>query len=649
MFAHFAASGDAGGGRPSLHAITSVPRGRRFGVARALSSAISRPFLAALIGSFLGLNAAPARADNDSPPSPPSAAAPTGPVVITATRTPQQAANVLSDVVVIDADAISRAGPIALPDLLQALGGVEIAANGGPGQVSSVFIRGTNSDHVLVLVDGVRLNSATSGTNAFENIPVSQIDHIEILRGPASSLYGADAIGGVIQIFTKQEERSTARVSSGSYGTNEVSAGLARRLGATLVSLQGGYLDSRNFPATQPSLTDYYTGQNAGYRNRNFGLVLSQDLAPGQSLTLRGLASDGTTHYDDYGAVPAFDHEHLSTVSLESRNRILPQWTSQLSLARGSDHRADQASSPYYFNTDQDQASWQNDISALGGQIAAGLEWRREQVASDTVFDQTQRHIGSVFGSYAAGLGSNLLQLSLRHDDDSQFGGRNTGNLAYGYRLTPALRLSASVGTAFKAPTFNDLYYPGFSNPNLKPESARSGEIAARYRAGPWDAALTLFENRISDLIQYDYVTSMPQNVDQARVRGATLGAGYTAATWHVQAEWTAQDAIDESTGQRLPRRARNHATANLDYLPGNAWRAGLGLVASSERDNSGGDPPQQLGGYALLNLHLAYAFTPELSLALQLRNAADQHYQLVQGYNTAGRSASVVLDYAAR
>ncbi|MDE2147958.1 MAG: TonB-dependent receptor [Burkholderiales bacterium] len=572
-------------------------------------------------------------------------------VVITATRTPQEAADVLSDLRVIDAATIERSAGLSLPELLQQQAGVEIASYGGPGQLASVFIRGTNADHVLLLVDGVRVNSATAGTNAFENIPLDQIERIEVLRGPASSLYGADAIGGVIQIFTKQGERTTARASVGSFGTASLSAGLGRRFGpdgATLLSLQAGASRSRAFPATTPALAAYYSPEPNPYRNRNLGLTLGQTLAPGQSLTLRGFYSDGLTSYDDYGNTRAQTHDRLSSLALESRNRLTPAWHSLLRLARGADHRADAAASPFYFDTDQDQATWQNDIGALGGQIAAGLEWRRERVASDTVFDRTERHVGSAFASYAASLGPQLLQASLRRDQDSQFGGRSTGNLAWGWRVAPALRLSASVGTAYKAPTFNDLYYPGFSNPALRPETSRSGELAARWDDGRLQASLTAFESRIRDLIQFDFVTSTPQNLDRARIRGATLGLGWTGPAWQARAEWTHQNPVDEATGQRLLRRARDHATASLQLTPGGPWSGGIDLVASSARDDSPyAPPPPRMGGYALVDLHAAYRLAPAWTLSLNLGNAADKRYELVRGYTTASRHVTLAIAYS--
>ena len=294
------------------------------------------------------------------------------PVVVTATRLEQPVSAVLSDVRVIDADTIRNAGPVSLPELLQMHGGAEIASTGGPGQISSVFLRGTNANHVVLLIDGVRINSATAGTNAFENIPLDQIERIEILRGPASSLYGADAIGGVIQVFTRQGERTEAHVGAGSWRTRDASVGLGRQFGSTRFSVQAGYRESRAFSATNAANTFSFNPDDDPYRNNNASLALSHDWAPGHTLTARALRSEGTTHFDAGPGSDDVNRQRLSTLALESSNRISDGWRSHLRLARGSDDIAIRGSFAGNFRTDQDQASWQNDFAVLGGSSRPG-------------------------------------------------------------------------------------------------------------------------------------------------------------------------------------------------------------------------------------------------------------------------------------
>ena len=298
----------------------------------------------------------------------------TDPIVIIATRTPQPISALLSDVRVIDAVDIAAAGNETLTELLRSRGGLEISANGGPGQVSGVFIRGTNSNHVVVMIDGVRVNSATAGTTAFENIPLDQIDHIEILRGPASSLYGADAIGGVIQIFTKRSaDRSSFTAGAGSWRSERYTAQLARDLGATRVSLQAGYQDTQAFSATNEKAGFSFNPDDDPYRAKNVGFDVTRRWATGQEIAAYALLSEATTHFDAGATGDDVNRQRLSTYALQSRNSISAIWQSTLRVARGTDDLATRGTFPSAFRTDQDQATWQNDIAAAGGQIAAGL------------------------------------------------------------------------------------------------------------------------------------------------------------------------------------------------------------------------------------------------------------------------------------
>jgi len=576
------------------------------------------------------------------------------PVVVTATRAPQSVANVLADMRVIDDYTIANAGAMTLTELLQAHGGVEIAANGGPGQISSVFIRGSNANHVVVLVDGVRINSATAGLNAFENLPLAQIDHIEILRGPGSSLYGADAIGGVIQIFTKGagQDRTEASIGAGRWATREASAGIARHFGATRLSVQLGYRSSRPFSATNEANTFSFNPDDDPYRNSNLGLNLEHDWADGQTIAARLLTSRGTTHFDSGPDSDDLNRQRLGSLALESRNRISADWRSLLRFARGSDHSTSEGSFAGFFNTDQDQVTWQNDINTLGGQVVAGVDWRREKVDSDTLFTVTSRSFRAAFAGYSASIGQHLVEASLRYDDDSQFGSHSTGKLGYGYRLTPEWRVSGSVGTAFKAPSFNDLYFPlsfGFSgNPDLRPERARNTEAALRYEAGAAQAGLTVFSNRVRDMIAIDPTFTTVINVNRARIRGLTLDGSLRQGIWQARAELTHQEAEDADTGLRLVRRAKQLGSASLNAADG-PWRAGIEWVASGDRfGTAANSDTSRMGGYALVNLTAGWALTPQWSLSARLNNVADKHYELVQGYNTPGRNLFVALAYSA-
>jgi vitamin B12 transporter len=575
------------------------------------------------------------------------------PVVVTATRTPQPVAALVSDVRIIDRDALAAAGGQTLLDVLRAHGGVEIAATGGPGQPGAVFIRGSNANHVVVLIDGVRINSATAGTNAFENIPLDQIERIEIVRGPASGLYGADAIGGVIQIFTKAgADRIGVTAGAGTWDTQRAAAGIARTFGSTRLALQAGYAHARSFSATNARNAFSFDPDDDPYRNRNAGGSLAHTWAPGHEITLRGFASEGTTHFDAGPGTDDVNTQRLSSVALESRDPLGPGWTSTLRLARGADDLETTGSFPSTFRTDQDQATWQHDVALPLGTLAAGLEFRRERVSSTTDYSAASRTIRALFAGWAASAGPHLVQVAARHDDNSQFGGRTTGNAGYGYRLGGGWRASVAAGTAFKAPSFNDLYFlsPFFSgNPDLQPERSRSVEAALRYEGnaqGRTRAGLTVFENRIRDLIAVDSTFTTVVNVNEARIRGATLTAGVTALAHRIDVDVTRQDPVDVATGRQLVRRAKTFGTLRVSGERG-PWRWLGEVVANDGRfDSAANAPASRLAGYALLNLRLAYALTPKTTLAVRWDNVLDRGYELVGGYNTPRSNVFASIDH---
>jgi vitamin B12 transporter len=571
-------------------------------------------------------------------------------VVVTAARLPQPLAQVPLDLRVIDRDAIERAGVSGLAELLQRHAGVEISATGGAGQPSGVFLRGSNANHVVLLVDGVRVNSATSGTNALEHLPLAQIERIEVLLGPASGLYGADAIGGVIQVFTRAGQGVRAEAGLGSDRTRMLSAGIGARSGGTRWSLDAGWRETHSPSATNPDNLYAYNADADPHRNANLGGSVSHEWATGHQLSLRGLVSDSRTHFDAGPDTDDLNDQRLSTMALESRDRVSETWTSLLRAARGSDRLESAGAYPSRFATDQDQITWQNDLRLGAGQATAGAEWRRERVSSDTAFTQTARSLRSGFGGYAVDLGRTQAQFALRHDRSSQFGGRTTGNAGWQYGLAAGWTVSAAAGTAFKAPSFNDLYYPlqwGYAgNPDLRPERSRSVEFGTRYAQAGWSLGATVFDNRIRDLIAINDSFTTVENVARADIRGLVLQARWSAGPWAARAEATFQSPENADTGAQLVRRARRHGSAGLDWAAG-AWRAGAEIVASGARfDDAANSDAARLGGYTLLNLTAAWVLRPGWTLGARLDNAADKVYTLVRGYNPSPRQFLLTLAY---
>ncbi|MBS0321337.1 MAG: TonB-dependent receptor [Proteobacteria bacterium] len=587
--------------------------------------------------SFGSLPAAHAQADS---------AATLPPVFVTATRTPQPFASLLADVTVIGHDEIMAAGVDSLATLLQRQPGIEITQNGGPGSTSGLFVRGTNTGQVLVLVDGMRVSSSSSGTTAIEAIPLGDIDHIEIVRGPASSLYGSDAIGGVVQVFTKQGGGATtanASVGYGTYATWQGTAGGTASAGPWRFGLQATGATSDGYNAIVDPANFSYDPDRDGYKVGSVSANAALDWATGQQATANYYRSrlnaqfDGGDSYDDRTITT------LETYAVGSVNRINDVWTSRLALGQGSDNSVSETGyGAYPFRTRQNQYAWVNELTFAPGVATLGLERREENVATNDAFAVTRRDTNSVFGAWQMTLAGNALQANVRHDDSSQYGGKTTGAIAWGYTFSPQWRVTASYGTAFRAPTFNDLYYPGYSNPNLVPETSRNVEGGVYWNGAVADGKLELglvgYHNDVDNLILFecdaDY-NCAPQNVASATLKGLTLTASGAWGGTTLVASVDFGSPRDDATGNLLPRRALTHGTVRVGQQLG-AWTLGAEVVASTMRYDDAANTIR-MGGYGFVNLTADYAVTPKLTLFVRGTNVFDKNYELAAGYSTGG------------
>ncbi len=590
-------------------------------------------------------------------------------VVVTASRFEEPLSTTLRDVSVIDREQIERAGQSTLVEILQTQPGIEITNTGGEGKASGIFMRGTSSNHVLVLIDGVRVNSATLGTTTFENIPVALIDKIEIVRGPATSLYGQDAIGGVIQIFTKKGSGAPkfyAGIGYGTYNTKTAEAGMHGAIGDTSFALGVSSKDTDGFSALKtnnPNLDD-----DDGYRNLSFTGSASHQIVEGHELGFQFLSSEGHTKFDSRfnlfnppATINFSDNADISQLSyaVTSKNKFLPNWQSILRLGEGMDESVSfQSFGRSLFRTKQRQYSWQNDITLPVGTLTLAYDRLEERVNSTADFNRKSRNNDGYFGGYLANLGNHTLQLNYRSDHNSQFGNNDTGGVAYGYQFNDSWRATASYGSAFKAPSFNDLYFPdsfGFatSNPNLVPEESDNIDASLRYQEGSSTASVTVFENKIRNLIALDS-NFVPFNANNVKIQGVTFAASQGWNNWQLQGSVDIQSPRDEATDNLLVRRANRHAKASLSYTVGDL-RFGAETVASSKRYNDSANL-QPIAGYALFNLTTDYQINSDWKVQARLNNVFDKSYALAFDgnpntsgfvYNTPGSNLFVNLRWA--
>jgi vitamin B12 transporter len=607
---------------------------------------MSLPFKPAALAAFL-VAAFPVHAEN---PSDEAA------IIVVATRLPTRINTITADVTVIEREQIEQAGPAgSLGDLLTRTPGIEMSRQGSRGTPEGIFIRGANAGHTLILLDGQRVGSATLGQTAIESIPLSQVERIEILRGSASAMYGSDAIGGVIRINTRQASdapRLDLRVGAGSHGAQETSLAHAGRVGQLDYALRAGDSRASGVNAITNSSSAAFNNDKDGFWRRN--LSANAAWRPDDTTDIGGhwFESDGMNRFDASWPTATADWQtrhKVTSYAAHAKFRLAKDWTSELRAGRGEDNSITTPSSTAgqakdSFLTRQDQFVWQNDIRLPIGQGMAALEDLREEVASTNAFTGTRRSTRSLVLGWNGSIGAHFWQAGLRRDNSSQFGGKTTETLGYGYRFNDVWRASASAGTAFKAPTFNDLYFPntaftGVGNASLQPEYGRSQEAAIHYAQGNSNASLTRFRNTIRNLIQWEETAPgsffyTPRNVGEARIAGWTAVVGTRLAEWSIDAHLTAQDAKDQATGEYLVRRARQFGTLAFGRDSGH-WSGGMEVQGSGPRydapDFTTRKNTRRLSGYSLVNLRGEYRLDTNWALFARVDNLFNAGYELAR------------------
>ncbi|KPV39063.1 hypothetical protein AN478_12170 [Thiohalorhabdus denitrificans] len=579
--------------------------------------------------------------------------------VVTASRTTQSLSETLAATTVIDRSDIEDSSAHSVQDLLeQRVPGLQMSNSGGAGKDSSVFLRGTNSDHVLVLVNGIKQNSATTGKAAFQHLPVEQIERIEVVRGPRSSLYGAEAVGGVIQIFTRRGEEGFhphAEVGYGSHNHREASAGVRGGSAGTRYSLGLDHVATEGIDVQDGGNPDH-----DGYERTSASASLKQQLWTGAEAGLDFMRAEGTTEFDRSWE-PDIDHEDeivqqsAAATFLQSMGAV---WDTRLRVGEGRDESEifKDGQRTDFYETRRLEGSWTNSFYVTDYQeLVLGADYQQDQVDSSRDYAADSRYNRAVFAQWLADWRPVEVGLGLRHDDNEAYGEHTTGNANLGFRLSEGLKLVASYGTAFKAPTFNQLYYPGFSNPGLKPEESRSTELGLEGRAGWGSWELRVFETRVEDLIvnvdtNEDGWVDTPVNLAEARIRGAELSADLNKGGWRVRPAVTYLEPEDEETGNQLPRRAKASGALDIQKTWADRWAFGGTVVAKGPRyDRVDNTDEQEMPGYALLHLRGSRSLGSVWRLKVEANNILDKDYELAQGYNTHGREFFVSLSYGAR
>jgi len=583
-------------------------------------------------------------------------------VIVTASRRAEPLEKALASVSVVDRTAIEGRQYASFERLLSDLPGISITNNGGLGKASSIFIRGTESDHSLILVNGLRWGSTTLGTSSLQDLPLELIERVEVVRGPRSALYGADALGGVIHIFTRRPdaEEGLQREASAGVGSN-ASQRVALNLGATLDrgfwQLGGSWTDSdgtnacRGFGA--PQFVGCFTDEPDadGYRNTSLTARAGAEVGTRGLLEISGSLSEGRVEFDgSFQNIAEFRHSTLGgsyTHEIKDKTRVAVQF------GRTSDDSDNFSGSTFVsrFDTARDSASLQADLTLRPAlTLTLGTDYLRDTVASTTAYTETARRNIAAFTALQGALGSHSLQAGLRYDDNERYGSETTGSLGWGWDLSPQWRLVATAGEGFKAPSFNELYFPGFSNSALRPERSTSLETSLRWKAPNATAAISVYRNSIDDLIGFD-ASFQPANIDKTRIEGIELTARTSIGPWQLDgsAEWLSP--INRSAGinqgKVLTRRARNIVRADVERR----WQLGsIGVRTQYQGDRFDNlANTRALDSYLTVDLRAEWRISEALRLQARLDNLSDETYESASFYPQPGREWHVGIRYAAR
>ncbi|PHQ25946.1 TonB-dependent receptor [Marinobacter guineae] len=576
------------------------------------------------------------------------------PIVVTATLGPKTVGESLSSVTVIEKDDIRRQQPAEFRDLLDAQPGVNVVSDGSYGKTTSVFLRGAGSSGTILLLDGIRLRSATAGIPPWQFLPPELMERVELVRGAKSSLYGADAVGGVIQAFTLEPEagrQGWVDQTGGSHETLKTTAGVAGREGESAFLAGGIYSDTEG--------TNLRTGgEDKGFRNAGGLAKVSHEFDQGGGAGLTVFQSEGNTEFE--GGDTDFQ---IRAMGLYLEAVASDYWRTRIQFSESRDEQETFGSYPSVFNTLYRSARWENTLTAGVHEFVIGSEVMVDEVEGTSQFTEDSRTNSAVFGQARLNYDATDLMLSARLDDNEAYGKEETGGIALGHQFDRTHRLRLSYATSFRAPTFNDLYltvpfYTG--NPNLEPEEGQMVEagVSGRYDQWFWDIAV--YQNDVEDLITFvsDPVTfeGTVENVESARIRGVELSSGFEAGSWDVNAALTWADSENRDTGTRLPRRAEKNLRLDVDRLF-DQWSVGASFIAESDRYNDAANK-SLLPGYGTVDVRAAWNFLPGWSARFKVDNVLDRRYATSLGndsvtfepfdYLAAGRTymASVRYDF---
>ena len=560
-------------------------------------------------------------------------------LIVAATKTHLPKQKILIPVTILDAEDIALSGANNLSEILRFIAGIDVTSNGGPGQIASIFMHGSNSNHTLILINGIKINDSATGTAAIQNIHPDLIEKIEIIKAPRTSLYGSNAVGGVINIITKKQTKTGYEIG---YKTGSDNTDAINLMGGFHSSeIQGGIqfhqYKTDGFPARTES------NVASGHENDSVNAFLNFD-HDNWSLVTNVWQSSGTTEYLDFFLTPVSQDFNNTTGSLDINKIFSDRWVSNLNFGFSRDD-IKQNETPDFNDSKKLFFEWQNTIHANDNhQIVAGIYLANEKFdASNYGLDiATEANSTALYIEDIINRGKHQLLTAARISNKEGIEDKITWNIEYGFIINPSMRLLLNAGRATRNPSSFDLYGYG-GNPELTPEISKNIGIGiAMIPSDKLSVEFSAFSNEITDLITFNYNNFKLYNIEQARIRGIEGHIEYLANNWNVYLNATLQNPKNTTSKQMLLRRPKKTVSLGLRRSFG-LLDFNMNILFSDSRMDFGG---VKLDDYLLGNITLQYHLSERWLIRATINNITDETYMLANNYNTAKRKGYLGFIY---
>ncbi|WP_425918915.1 TonB-dependent receptor plug domain-containing protein [Acinetobacter sp. TSRC1-2] len=620
-----------------------------------------RTSLVGAIAFAMGISHTHAQPNNDSQPT---IKATLNPLVITATRSEEKIKNVPARISIIEPQILEQSPISELPHLLISDAAINMVQTGGFGQQASIFTRGTNSTHTLILRDGIRLNAPSSGMASLSFLDTTDIKQIEVLKGPASVLYGTDAIGGVIQLISKTPEKNAAFITGeiAENNTYKTILGADFAENGIYTQIRGQRLETDGTEVTNQKNTE-----KAAYDQKGFSAKIGME-RESYATSIDYSTNQGFSTYDNYGNLLSQNFEN-EILNLKGRVNFTDTFSVNARLSQFKDDLIQNDKPDYVYNTTQEAelfSKWQfdpaqnilmgishknikSDIYALG----EGYEWQGIYYPGEDVLYNQEIHSTGYYAQHQYQTDKLNTQVGVRVEDHENFGTHTVGQVAARYQLFPNTSIYSNIGTAFRAPTNNDLYAVAWgANPNLNPEKSISYELGVdQHINDQLSLGFSLYRNEVDDLIVY---TNQLNNVDKAKFTGGEVSLNWQQNELFLNLGYAYVQAKNAEDNTDLTRRPRHSATLTTGWQDGE-FGVSTAISAKSDStdftDSATNFNPSNIPGYVTLDLNAYWNVNPKLKLFTNVQNLGDVKYKTSYNgndtyYINGGRLASAGVTF---